>query len=247
MIYDSRNDEVCSYSFIQKGLRNVTREDSISNSNVVLNGTCHEFDSCKVWVRITKSLWELNSRPVLKGRTKVKLSKEISDSSFARIAITARLALHLKLSKTRRSASILLQILKITWSRLEGERPPTYVSSIPSQGGRANRTRFISTSSRRRIRFYRHDGLSKWTTIEVFYLQQQSVIFHVKNFHGVSCSRDVASNYFFRWFICISKAWSSTWRNGHGVSWAMTKRQIIISDDVDQGNQWFKAGAQNDA
>jgi len=48
MNYDSRNDEVCSYSFIQNGLRNVTRENSISNSNVVLNGTCHEFDSCKV-------------------------------------------------------------------------------------------------------------------------------------------------------------------------------------------------------
>ena len=48
MIYDSSNDEVCSYSFIQNGLRNVTRENSISNSNVVLNGTCHEFDSCKV-------------------------------------------------------------------------------------------------------------------------------------------------------------------------------------------------------
>ena len=44
----SRNDEVCSFSFIQNGLRNVTRENSISNSNVVLNGTCHEFDSCKV-------------------------------------------------------------------------------------------------------------------------------------------------------------------------------------------------------
>ena len=42
------NDEVCSYSFIQNGLRNVTRENSKSNSNVVLNGTCHEFDSCKV-------------------------------------------------------------------------------------------------------------------------------------------------------------------------------------------------------
>ena len=48
MIYDSRNDEVCSFSFIQNGLRNVTRENSISNLNVVLNGTCHEFGSCKV-------------------------------------------------------------------------------------------------------------------------------------------------------------------------------------------------------
>ena len=38
MIYDSRNDEVCSYSFIQNGLRTVTRENSKSNSNVVLNG-----------------------------------------------------------------------------------------------------------------------------------------------------------------------------------------------------------------
>ena len=81
----------------------------------------------------------------------------------------------------------------------------------------------------------------------MFYLQQQSVIFHVKNFHGVSWSRDAASNYFFRWFICISKAWSSTWRNGHGVSWAVTKCQIITSDDVDQGRQWFKADAESAA
>jgi len=58
MNYDSRNDEVCSYSFIQKGLRNVTRENSTSNSNVVLNGTCHEFDviRAKFECVITKSL-----------------------------------------------------------------------------------------------------------------------------------------------------------------------------------------------
>ena len=30
------------------GYEMLTRENSISNSNVVLNGTCHEFDSCKV-------------------------------------------------------------------------------------------------------------------------------------------------------------------------------------------------------
>jgi hypothetical protein len=30
------------------GYKMLTRENSKSNSNVVLNGTCHEFDSCKI-------------------------------------------------------------------------------------------------------------------------------------------------------------------------------------------------------
>ena len=32
----------------RKGHKMLTRENSKSNSNVVLNDTCHEFDSCKI-------------------------------------------------------------------------------------------------------------------------------------------------------------------------------------------------------